>query len=81
MGSEMCIRDRVSTSANKSGQPPALTAQEAIDSIGWKVDVVVDGGPSQGQKPSTVLDLSGSEMWIARSGPITGNMIMEALRG
>ena len=71
----------VSTSANKSGQPPALTAKEAIDSIGWKVDVVVDGGPSQGQKPSTVLDLSGSEMWIARSGPITGNMIMEALRG
>ena len=71
----------VSTSANKSGQPPTLTAKEAMDKLGGRVDVVVDGGPSQGQKPSTVLDLSGSEMWIARSGPITGDMIMETLRG
>lgn len=70
----------VSTSANKSGQDPALTAQEAVNKLGRKIDVVVDGGPSTGQVPSTVLDLSGSEMWIARSGPITGNMIMEALK-
>ncbi len=71
----------VSTSANKSGKTPAITAKEAIDVLGGKVDVVVDGGPSLGEKPSTVLDLSGTEMWIARSGPITGNMIVEALRG
>ncbi|MCW4012051.1 MAG: L-threonylcarbamoyladenylate synthase [Candidatus Bathyarchaeota archaeon] len=70
----------VSTSANKSGQDPALTAKEAINKLGGRIDVVVDGGPSSGQVPSTVLDLSGSEMWIARSGPITGNMIMEALK-
>ena len=70
----------VSTSANKTGKPPALTAKEAMDALGGKVDVVVDGGPSPGEKPSTVLDLSGTEMWIARSGPITGNMIVEALK-
>jgi L-threonylcarbamoyladenylate synthase len=70
----------VSTSANKSGQEPALTAQEAIKKLGGKVDVVIDGGPSSGQVPSTVLDLSGTEMWIARSGPITGTMIMDALK-
>jgi L-threonylcarbamoyladenylate synthase len=70
----------VSTSANKSGANPPLTAQEAINQIGGEVDVVVDGGPCLGQLPSTVLDLSGSEMWIVRSGPITGNMIMEALK-
>jgi L-threonylcarbamoyladenylate synthase len=70
----------VSTSANKSGANPPLTAQEAINQIGGEVDVVVDGGPCLGQLPSTVIDLSGSEMWIVRSGPITGNMIMEALK-
>lgn len=70
----------VSTSANKSGANPPLTAQEAINQIGEDVDVVVDGGPSQGQLPSTILDLSGSEMWIVRSGPITGSMIMSALK-
>ena len=71
----------VSTSANKSGANPPLTAQEAINQIGNEVDVVVDGGPCLGKLPSTVLDLSGSDMWIIRSGPITGNMIMDALKG
>lgn len=71
----------VSTSANKSGANPPLTAQEAINQIGSEVDVVVDGGPCLGKLPSTVLDLSGSDMWIIRSGPITGNMIMDALKG
>ncbi len=70
----------VSTSANKSGANPPLTIKEAINQIGEEVDVVVDGGPSSGQLPSTILDLSGSEMWIVRSGPITGSMIMEALK-
>lgn len=70
----------VSTSANKSGANPPLTAQEAINQIGREVDVVIDGGPCEGQLPSTVLDLSGSEMWIVRSGPITGEMIMAALK-
>ena len=70
----------VSTSANKSGANPPLTAKEAINQLGEEVDVVVDGGPCHGKLPSTVLDLSGSEMWIVRSGPITGNMIMEALK-
>jgi L-threonylcarbamoyladenylate synthase len=71
----------VSTSANKTGANPPLTAQEAINQIGSEVDVVVDGGPCPGKLPSTVLDLSGSEMWIIRNGPITGSMIMEALSG
>jgi L-threonylcarbamoyladenylate synthase len=70
----------VSTSANKSGANPPITVQEAINQIGKEVDVVIDGGPSLGQLPSTILDLSGSEMWIIRSGPITGKMITDALR-
>ena len=71
----------VSTSANKSGANPPLTAKEAMNQLGREVDVVVDGGPSPGDLPSTILDLSGSEMWIVRSGPITGDMIMETLQG
>jgi L-threonylcarbamoyladenylate synthase len=70
----------VSTSANKAGANPPITAKEAINQIGKDVDVVVDGGPSRGQLPSTILDLSGDQVWILRSGPITGKMIMEALQ-
>lgn len=70
----------VSTSANKSGEPPATTAKEAFRATGYKVDLVVDGGPSPDGKSSTIIDLSGKEMWILRSGPITGTQIMEALK-
>jgi L-threonylcarbamoyladenylate synthase len=70
----------VSTSANISGELPAITAKEANSQTGFKVDVVVDGGPSPVGTPSTILDLSSKEMWILRSGPITGSQIMEALK-
>jgi len=70
----------VSTSANKSGEPPATTAKEAFSKTGFKVDLVLDGGPSPGGEPSTILDLSGKEMWILRSGPITGSQIMATLK-
>ena len=70
----------VSTSANISGEPPATTAKEALSQTRFKVDLVVDGGPSPGGKPSTIIDLSGKEMWILRSGPISGSQIMETLK-
>jgi len=70
----------VSTSANKSGANPPLNAEEAMNQLSHGIDVVVDGGPSLGQLPSTIIDLSSTEIWIERSGPITSTMIMEALR-
>jgi L-threonylcarbamoyladenylate synthase len=70
----------VSTSANKSGANPPLTAKEAINQLGREIDVVVDAGPSQGQLPSTILDVSSDQMWILRSGPITRKMILETLK-
>jgi len=70
----------VSTSANRGGEPPSRTAQGAIDQIGKRVDAVLDGGTTPGGEPSTVLDLSGEEMWILRKGPVSGEEILEALR-
>jgi len=71
----------VSTSANKSGEPPATTAEEAAEQIGEEVDLILDGGPTPGQPPSTILDLSGEHLWILRAGPITSEQIKEALSG
>ncbi len=71
----------VSTSANRTGEPPATTAEEAADQIGDKVDLILDGGPAKSQPPSTVLDLSGEQLWILRAGPITGEQIKDALKG
>jgi L-threonylcarbamoyladenylate synthase len=70
----------VSTSANLSGEEPAKTAQEAAEIFGNKVDVILDGGPSPRSESSTVLDLTGEELWLLRKGPITGEQILAVLR-
>lgn len=69
----------VTTSANKSDEPPAQTASEAADTIGDGVDLILDAGRSPGGKPSTVLDLSGDHAWILRPGPISAAKIKEVL--
>jgi L-threonylcarbamoyladenylate synthase len=70
----------VSTSANVSGDPPAKSAEEARKIFDGKVDIILDGGPSQGGESSTVVDLSSEEIWLLRRGPVTGEEIMAALR-
>jgi L-threonylcarbamoyladenylate synthase len=76
----LCGGVLVSTSANRSGEEPSRTAQGAIDQIGSKVDIVVDGGTTPGGEPSTVLDLSSEELWVLRSGPVSSEDILKALR-
>jgi L-threonylcarbamoyladenylate synthase len=71
----------VSTSANISGDEPARSAQEAKEIFGNKVDIILDGGPSPGGKSSTVVDLTGEEIWLLRKGPVSGEDIMATLRG
>ncbi len=71
----------VSTSANRSGEPPIRSAEEAERQLGQEVDVILDGGPMEGSEPSTVLDISSTEAWILRKGPITAEQIMKVLRG
>ena len=71
----------VSTSANISGDEPAMSASEARDIFGNKVDIIIDGGRSQGGESSTVVDLTGEEVWLLRKGPVKGEDIMTILRG
>ena len=71
----------VSTSANISGGKPAMSASEARDIFGNKVDIIIDGGRSQGGESSTVVDLTGEEVWLLRKGPVKGEEIMAVLRG
>ncbi len=71
----------VSTSANISGDPPAQSAEEAKRLFGNKVDIILDGGPSQSGESSTVVDLSGGEIWLLRKGPVSGEEIMKTLKG
>ena len=57
------------TSANRSGNPSARTAGEALAELGDSVDFVLDGGRASGQE-STVVKVVGDEVTILRTGPI-----------
>jgi len=60
----------VGTSANLSGQPSALTAAEAREYLGDKVDLIIEG-ECPGGKESTVVDLTGETPVILRQGALS----------
>ncbi|MBB4855034.1 tRNA threonylcarbamoyl adenosine modification protein (Sua5/YciO/YrdC/YwlC family) [Mycobacteroides chelonae] len=69
------------SSANVSGQPPALTAEEARDQLDDDVAVYLDGGAAELGAASTIVDLSGPVPLIVREGPITREQIVDVLGG
>ncbi|HEX8846877.1 MAG TPA: L-threonylcarbamoyladenylate synthase [Pyrinomonadaceae bacterium] len=68
------------TSANLAGEPPAHTAEEVARSFPSKIDLIIDGGPAPGDKPSTVLDVSGKEARLIREGAVSWQALEETLR-
>ena len=65
------------TSANRSGQPAACTAEEVAHQLATSVDLILDGGPCMGAVPSTVVDCTVDPPRILREGPITAAMLAE----
>jgi len=61
----------VGTSANVSGKPSALTADEVYSQFGSKIDLVIDGGRCPGGRESTIIDVTGDEPVILREGAIS----------
>lgn len=55
-----------STSANRTGSPPPISAETVSPEIKDRVDAVVDGGKCKFGQPSTLLDLQKKE--IVRPG-------------
>jgi hypothetical protein len=58
------------SSANRHGQPAAVTADEAEHQLGEAVSVYLDSGPCPDNVPSTILDLTGTIPKVLRSGAI-----------
>ena len=67
----VCGGALTATSANLSGEPPARTAEEVRRAFPMGLDLIVDGGTASVDKPSTVIDLSGSSIRLIREGIIT----------
>ena len=58
------------TSANRSGGRDLRTADEVIAEVGDRVDLVLDGGAAPGDRPSTVVDVTGASPRIIRQGVV-----------
>ncbi len=67
------------TSANRSGEPEARDARDVLNQLGAALDLVLDGGPARGPRPSTVVDVSGETPRILRDGAISADKIAAAL--
>lgn len=55
-------------SANRSGEPEPLTAQDVAAGLGDRVDLILDGGRSPSDRPSTVVDVSDGMLRLIRAG-------------
>jgi L-threonylcarbamoyladenylate synthase len=59
------------SSANATGRPPATTAAEAEEMLGETVHVIIDGGPTPGVVPSTIVAVTGTRPKVLREGALS----------
>ena len=57
------------SSANRTGMPAATDADEAEEMLGSRVAVILDGGPTPGSEPSTIVDVTGPPAGCCGSAP------------
>jgi L-threonylcarbamoyladenylate synthase len=67
------------TSANPSHAAPATTARQVQEYFGDAVDLIVDDGEAQTDRPSTVVDVSQDVPTLIREGVIPWSEIKIAL--
>jgi protein-tyrosine phosphatase len=60
----------VLSSANRSGEPDAVTAQEVVDALGGDVALVLDDGPCRYGQPSSVVRVRGNQLEVLREGVV-----------
>ena len=63
------------TSANRSGQGDARTAEEVIAQLDGRIALVLDGGPTTGGVHSTIVDCTTEQIKILRQGAISAQQI------
>ena len=65
------------SSANRSGLPAATNADAVEEMLGDTVEVLLDGGPTAGDVPSTIIDVTGDVGRLLRAGAVS----LEELNG
>lgn len=68
------------TSANRSGEPPARTADELQDLSNDARVLVIDAGATPGGPPSTLVDARGDAPMLVRAGAIPWERVLKSLQ-
>ena len=75
-----CARPITATSANISGAPATADPAEVERTLGDRIDLLIDTGPTRGGAPSTIVDLTGAAPALVRAGAISWDEIQACLR-
>jgi len=67
----------VLTSANLTGEPPAVSAGEAKVGLGDRPDLILDAGPARYGTPSTVISVAENRIKILRDGAFSKEKIKQ----
>ncbi len=67
-------------SANISGRRSSVSADDVIEDLSGRIDMIVDGGICPVGVSSTVVDMTSKGVRILREGTITEQMIREVLK-
>jgi len=65
-----CERPVTATSANVSGEPASSDPAEVERTLGDRIDLLIDAGPTPGGAASTIVDATGAEPRLVRAGAI-----------
>jgi L-threonylcarbamoyladenylate synthase len=68
------------TSANKSGEPPAMVPEAVRLALAADLDALIDAGPSPGGRPSTIVDAGARPPRLLRAGAVPWDRVLECLQ-
>ncbi len=74
-----CDRPVTATSANISGEPASSDPDEIERTLGDRIDMLIDAGPTRGGPPSTIVDVTGAAPALVRAGAISWEEIQRWL--
>jgi len=69
-------RPLTATSANLSGEPATADPDRVERTLGDRIDLLIDTGPTPGGAASTIVDLTGAEPVLVRAGAIGWDEIL-----
>jgi len=72
-------RPLTATSANISGKPECVTANDVLVQVGDKIDALIDAGKTEGKSASTIIDTTCVPPIILREGVISKKTIEEII--